>query len=42
MALTYRSGSYFQDTLFIHPDKLDCGIHAADGLDNRFQINDLR
>jgi hypothetical protein len=34
----YRSGSYSQDTLSIHPYKLDCGVHAADGLDNSFQI----
>jgi hypothetical protein len=35
----YQSGSYSQDTLLIHPGKLDCGIHAADGLDNSFQID---
>jgi hypothetical protein len=34
----YRSGSYSQDTLLIPPDKLNCGILAADGLDNSFQI----
>jgi hypothetical protein len=35
----YRSGSGYQDTLLILPGKLDCGIPAADGLDNRFQID---
>jgi len=35
----YRSESYFHDTPLIHPCKLDCGIPAADGLDNSFQID---
>jgi hypothetical protein len=34
----YSSGSCYRDTLLIYPDKLDCGIPAADGLDNTFQI----
>ena len=33
----YRSGSYSQDMPSIHPYRLDCGIRAADGLDNSFQ-----
>jgi hypothetical protein len=35
----YQSESYFQDTLSIHPYKLDCSIPAADGLDNSLQID---
>jgi hypothetical protein len=35
----YRSGSYFQDTVSMHPDKLDCGIPAAVGLDKSFRID---
>jgi ribosomal protein RSM22 (predicted rRNA methylase) len=34
----YRSGNYYPDTLLICPYKLDCGIPAADGLDNSFRI----
>jgi hypothetical protein len=34
----YSSGSCYRDTLLIYPDKLDCGIPAADGLDNSFRI----
>ena len=34
----HRSGSYSQNTL-IPPCKLDCGIPAADGLDNSFLID---
>jgi hypothetical protein len=37
----YRSGNYYPDTLLIYPDKLDCGIPAADGLDNSFRIYSL-
>jgi hypothetical protein len=33
----YSSGSYSQDTPSIYPYRLDCGIPAADGLDNSFQ-----
>ena len=36
-AETYRSGNYYPDTLLIYPYKLDCGIPAADGLDNSFR-----
>jgi len=34
----YKSGSCYQATLLNYPAKLDCGIPAADGLDNSFQI----
>ena len=34
----YRSGNYYPDTLLLYPDELDCGIFAADGLDNSFRI----
>jgi len=34
----YSSGNYYPDTLLIYPYKLDCGIPAADGLDNSFRI----
>ena len=37
--IKYRSGSYSPDTRSIHPCRLDCGFHAADGLDNNFQID---
>ena len=33
----YKSGSCYQATLLNYPAKLDCGIPAADGLDNSFQ-----
>jgi hypothetical protein len=36
--VSYRSGSYSQDSLLTHPCKLDCGIPAADGLDNNFRL----
>jgi len=36
--IRYRSGNYYPDTLLIYPYKLDCGIPAADGLDNSFRI----
>jgi hypothetical protein len=34
----YSSETYSQDTLLIHPAKLGCGIPAAAGLDNSFQL----
>ena len=37
----YRSGNYYPDTLLISPYKLDCGIPAADGLDNSFRIYNI-
>ena len=35
----YSSINYYPDTLLISPDKLGCGIPAADGLDNSFRIH---
>ena len=35
----YRPGRYDQDTRLIHPCTLDCGIRAADGLDNSVQVD---
>ena len=37
----YRAGNYYPDTLLISPYKLDCGIPAADGLDNSFRIYNI-
>jgi hypothetical protein len=35
----YQSGSYCEDMLLIPSYKGGCGISAADGFDNRFQID---